>query len=68
MDKAAFSARIPGADDVRSAVRTSRLARLRAIGQAEGVAQRTIDAVEASLIGAFALADFVDAIRCAGHD
>jgi hypothetical protein len=68
MEKATFPAGIPGPGDDRNAHRTARLARLRAIGRIEAVAQRDIDAAEASLLGAFALADFVEAIRRARHD
>jgi hypothetical protein len=68
MEKAAFSAGIPARDDLKTTVRAARLARLRVIGRAEGVAQREIDAAEASLAGAYALADFVDAIRGLGDD
>jgi hypothetical protein len=63
MEKAAFSAENPAQDEARTADRGTRLARLRAIGRAGGVAQRDIDAALASLTGAYALADFVDAIR-----
>ena len=68
MEKTAFSAEIHGSGGPRGAPRASQLARLRAIGRAQGVAQREIDAAETSLMGAFALADFVDAIRRAAHD
>ncbi len=68
MEKTAFSAEISGSGGQKPAVRASRLAQLRVIGRSQGVAQREIDAAEASLAGAFALADFVDAIRRAAHD
>ena len=68
MEKATFPAEILGSDVPKTAARTARLAQLRAIGLAEGVAQRTIDAAEASLAGAYALSDFVDAIQRAVHD
>jgi hypothetical protein len=63
MEKAAFLAEILGPDVPKSAARAAGLARLTAIGRAAGVAQREIDAAEASLAGAFALGDFMDAIR-----
>lgn len=68
MEKAKFLAEILGPGAPKAAARAARLARLRAIGRAEGVAQREIDAAEASLAGAFALADFMDAIWRAAHD
>jgi hypothetical protein len=68
MEKAGISAEILGHDAPKRATRAARLARLRAIGRAQRVPQRAIDAAEASLAGAFALADFVDAIRRASDD
>jgi hypothetical protein len=68
MEKAAIPAEILGRIRQKGA-RAARLARLRAAGRAEGVDARAIDAAEASLAGAFALGDFMDAIRrAAGSD
>ena len=68
MEKSTIPAEILGRDTPKRTARAARLARLRAAGLAEGVPQRAIAAAEASLAGAFALADFADAIRSAGDD
>ena len=68
MKKTAIPVEIPNHSALKMSARAARLARLRSIGQAEGVPQRAIDAAEASVAGAYALADFVDAIRQAGDD
>jgi hypothetical protein len=63
MEKPDISATMRPSGTPKKASRAARLARLGAIGRAEGLAQRDIDAALASLGGAYALADFVDAIR-----
>lgn len=68
MEKPALSATLQASDRPKRGARAASLARLRAIGRAEGLAQRDIDAAEASLAGAYALADFVDTIRWAADD
>jgi hypothetical protein len=63
MEKAALMAEIPGPDGPKKAARAARLARLRTIGRAQGVDECAIRAAETSLAGAFALGDFMDALR-----
>jgi hypothetical protein len=69
MKKPANPALLSEPDTRKAAIRAARLARLRAIGRAEGVDGRAIDAAAASLAGAFALGDFMDSLRrTAGGD